>query len=29
VILTPSDQAGFAMVGVATGLAAAYYLYSS
>lgn len=29
VILTPSDQVGFAMVGVATGLAAAYYLYSS
>lgn len=29
VIVTPSDQAGFAIVGVATGLAAAYYLYSS
>lgn len=29
VIITPSDQVGFVLVGVASGLAAAYYLYSS
>ena len=29
VIISPSDQVGFMLVGMATGLAAAYYLYSS